>query len=316
MIISDVRPLLRTYKQCSLSKLLNHSVIQVRTGFDIGLFALRRPVYDEVLKKAGLLSLNNDPRFLLYRLLLHPNEELGNVIQAFQRKNNLSQCVTVQLRIGGDSANSKETKTFLKMETVEEALQGINMKYDNRPIFLSTDSPTMVPRVRDLLKNHVVVTADAYEVGHTRDQSGTGHKHQQYLKIAIVDALIASYYRLLMEFHLSNQLQFSLNEHYSVYWFALSIYSILCYKSNKPDSITLIRIKLTASFMTPVVLLFTLYQAFHFIQHIPYIQRTLTLAYTHLFLQRSMIIADYKNRVLLVIGTTTIDNSVVISLFI
>lgn len=119
-----------------------------------------------------------------------------------------------------------------------------------------------------------------------------------------------------MEFHLSNHLQFSLNEHYSVYWFALSIYSILCYKSNKPDSITLIRIKLTASFMTPVVLLFTLYQAFHFIQHIPYIQRTLTLAYTHLFLQRSMIIADYKNRVLLAIGTTTIDNSVLISLFI
>lgn len=78
------------------------------------------------------------------------------------------------------------------METVEEALQGINMKYDNRPIFLSTDSPTMVPRVRDLLKSHVVVTADAYEVGHTRDQSGTGHKHQQYLKRAIVDALIAS----------------------------------------------------------------------------------------------------------------------------
>lgn len=191
MTISNVKPLLSTYKRSSLSQLLNHKVTKVCSISDISFLALHRPIYDEILKEVGLFSLRNDPHFLLSQLLLQPNKELKSVIERLQNNCNLTHCVGIHLRMGGKIANSHDRR-FLKVKTVEKVLKEINMKYDNRTIFLSTDSPNLVPRIKTLLKNHPVATTDVYEVGHSRRYTYNTTKYYQFLKRAIVDAWTTS----------------------------------------------------------------------------------------------------------------------------
>lgn len=191
MTISNVKPLMSTYKRTSLSKFLNHKVTKVCSISDISFLALHRPVYDEILKEVGLFSLHNDPHFLLSQLLLQRNKELKSAIERLQNKYNLTHCVGIQLRMGGKITNSHDRR-FLKVNTVEKVLKDINRKYDNRVIFLSTDSPHLLPKFKTLLKNHPVATTDVYEVGHSRHHIYNTTKYYQFLKRAIVDAWTTS----------------------------------------------------------------------------------------------------------------------------
>lgn len=180
------------YRQSSLSKLLHHNVTKFSAYSDVSFLAVGRPVYDEIIKEAGLMSFYNDHHFLLSQLILQPNKELKSVIDRLETQYNLTQCVGIQLRMGGRTATTKEGAVFLKWKTVEKVLKGINTKYDNRTIFLTTDSPSLVPKIKSLLKNHPIAMTDAYEVGHTCRYFDNTSKHIQYLKRAIVDALMAS----------------------------------------------------------------------------------------------------------------------------
>ena len=122
----------------NLSIILPYKVVEISTIFDLSWLVLPNPTNEEILRELGLLTLGNDPHFILSKLLLHPNHELSKVIWGIATLNDFSHCIGIQLRMGGSIAKTHEMITFLNISSVERELPKIDQRHRNiSSVFLS-----------------------------------------------------------------------------------------------------------------------------------------------------------------------------------
>lgn len=205
----------------NISKILPYRIVKISSIYDMSWIVLPNSINEEILRELGLMSVGNDPHFILSRLLLHPNQELSRVIWRTTTSNDFSTCIGLQLRMGGSIAANHESTKFLKISTLERELPKIDKAHkQNSSIFLSTDSPSLVPLVKRLLPSHTVIFSDDYEVGHTATKfSKKHHNPTVFLKRAVLDLNLLSfcnpiYYTNYSSYgQLSHQLSFNSNYH-------------------------------------------------------------------------------------------------------
>jgi len=106
---------------------------------------------------------------------------------------NLSNCIGIQVRMGGKTASAKEYVSFMKKEVLYEYLSRINIDHNNNEtIFLSTDSELLIEDVKQKLSKHKTIVSHEYPIWHSGINEFSRNKHMDGLKRAIVDAYLAS----------------------------------------------------------------------------------------------------------------------------
>lgn len=147
--------------------------------------------YTSILSNYQLFPYSNDYRSLLSRLLLHPTREILSAILQMINIEDFHNCIGIQIRMGGNNAASKENFVFLSSDAVINNIQKFVQKYKtNEKIYLSTDSLNILPKVKELLKEHEVLQFSKYTVGHS--SSIYRNKTLDSIKRAISDAIAIS----------------------------------------------------------------------------------------------------------------------------
>ena len=128
------------------------------------------PIYRQKLKDLGLLVYSNDVHFLLSRLLLQPSQEImSSILSSLNNKDNdFSNCISLQIRMGGNMAASKERTIFLKVDTVIKGMQNISAEYTHyEHVYLSTDSLQIIPIIKSHIGNHSIIQSTDFSIGHS-----------------------------------------------------------------------------------------------------------------------------------------------------
>ena len=164
------------------------------------------PMYRQKLKDLGLLTYSNDVHFLLSRLLLQPSQDiLSSILSSLNDKNNdFSNCIGLQIRMGGKMTNAKADKEFLKVDTVIKGMKNISVEYThNEHIYLSTDSLKIIPIIKSHIGNHSIIQSNAFSIGH----SSTYHnskKKVEAMKRGLCDIILASHCKPLYRTYYSS----------------------------------------------------------------------------------------------------------------
>ena len=134
---------------------------------------------------------SKDYRSLLSRLLLHPTREIISAILQVTNVNDFNSCIGIQIRMGGENAESKENFVFLTKEAVKYNIDQIKKRYKQKEIFyISTDSPDIIPTVKSILYPHEIIQFSKYKVGHS--SSAYRNNTLDTIKRAISDAIVIS----------------------------------------------------------------------------------------------------------------------------
>lgn len=178
-------------RKTSFTSVYPQNVIIFYGIFDTtSIYAETIPGYQTTFQSVGLYSYSRDIRRMLSRLLFQPSKELQDSIMKTLKANDFSNCISIQLRMGGKVAES-EDMPFLPMNKMIEYVKEINAKYThNESVYLTTDSPSVIPTVQKLLSNHRIIQNNDFRISH----SALNRKnHRDGMKRAIVDAILASH---------------------------------------------------------------------------------------------------------------------------
>ena len=158
------------------------------------------PMYKQKLKDLGLLTYSNDVHFLLSRLLLQPSQEIiSSILSSLSDKDNdFSNCISLQIRMGGNMAASKERTEFLKVDTVVKGMKKISAEYThNEPVYLSTDSLQIIPIIKSHIGNHSIIQSNAFSIGHSASRLDG-------MKRGLCDIILASHCKPLYRTYYSS----------------------------------------------------------------------------------------------------------------
>ena len=87
---------------------------------------------------------------------------------------------------------AKEHIEFLAIPSLQKYMENINKVYNNKTIYLSTDSEILIDDIKKQLRNNVVITSNDYKIGHSGINRFSNGSHIIGVKRAIVDAIVAS----------------------------------------------------------------------------------------------------------------------------
>ena len=176
-------------KNKSFTNVYQDNIIQIYSNADTARFSENIVNSTFVIKELDLYNYSNNIRHILTRIVLQPNEELAKVINSY----NLSNCIGIQVRMGGKTASAKERVSFLKRDVLDKHLTRINQDYNKREIiFLSTDSESLINYIKRMLSNHKTIVSSEFPIWHSGINEFSHNKHMKGLKRAIVDAHITS----------------------------------------------------------------------------------------------------------------------------
>lgn len=141
----------------------------------------------------GLYFYGNNTRAILARLFLQPADDIKDTIFQVLAKDDFSQCVGLQLRMGGNVSNTVEYKSFLSQQSIRNIIQQIDvLERDHfKLLFLTTDATNRIQRELKLL-HMKIIESNVYSVCH----SSTFFRNKEYLsclKRAIIDSILISH---------------------------------------------------------------------------------------------------------------------------
>lgn len=169
------------------------SCVVIHSHSDTIFLAETIPTYNQTLQEFHLLNYTSDPRYLLYRLVLQPSQELISAILSTLEQNNLQNCVAVQLRTGSSLASFKENHSFLSLKMVEKHLKKLNQILTRKePIFLSTDSSKVSSSVSRWLSDHPIIVATNYSISHSGFANNRASDALEGTKRGLLDVIVAS----------------------------------------------------------------------------------------------------------------------------
>ena len=174
-------------------------IYKLTTIDDISL--VRNTAYDSVYREKGLLlpagKSVHEIRYILFRLLLNPDNELCELINKYTHSFSSSYIIGLQLRVGGKMRNRVD-HVFKDTQSVKHIVDSLKELIDreksrqNVTVFISTDSDTRLEYIKNYLAPTPVVYVKEYMIGH----SASRHALQNYTewiastKRAIVDMMI------------------------------------------------------------------------------------------------------------------------------
>lgn len=180
----------------SFTELYPQDVIGMYGFYETTALAESIPGYKEVFKELGLLKYSKDYRHILLRILMQPTNELSTIIQKFLQEHDMTNSISIQIRMGSKYAANKESDKFMSEARLMRHMLKINRKKDKEYVYLSTDSPSMIPVIQNYLSHYKIIQDNSYRVGHTRKPKinpGNYTKNIEGFKRAVVDAIIASH---------------------------------------------------------------------------------------------------------------------------
>lgn len=180
-------------KNGSFTELYPQSIISIYGFYDTTRLAESIPGHKEVFEEFGLYQYSRDIRHILLRLLIQPCNEISSIIRNFLQDHDMSDSISIQIRMGGKYAASNERATFMDETTMTNYLNKINNQHsDKHFVYLSTDSPSIIPTIKSCLRNLTVIQDTSFQVGHSRKTRRIDNYFEGF-KRAIVDAILASH---------------------------------------------------------------------------------------------------------------------------
>lgn len=186
----DIKKILRNLNT-TFTVAYPQDVVIINSFHDTMQLSSTLPGSSEVFQSLELYTYSQDVRHMLSRILLQPSNQLISSITNTLAHYDLRNSIAIQIRTGGSTANSKERGKFLPIPKMTEYLQKINTAFShNETIYLSTDSSSLVPSIKQLLSNHQVIQSSAFRIGHSRRQS---KGYLEGMKRAVVDLVLSSH---------------------------------------------------------------------------------------------------------------------------
>ena len=186
-IVNDEYPrIANTLRNTTFDKKYPNSVVIIYSNEYIANFASAIPNASKVFKELQLTRYSNKIYYVLYRLLLQPINEIKERVLKYS----LSDCIGIQVRMGGKLAN--ERVEFLNKPSLYRYLNRINKDNINKTIYLSTDSELVINDIKEQLSNNKVIVANDYKIGHSGINSFSNGDHLIGVKRALVDVFLAS----------------------------------------------------------------------------------------------------------------------------
>lgn len=180
------------FKSHDISLIFPHDLTIINTFSDISCLTSDNDEYTQIFNSLGLYTYGPNPRAILARLFLQPSDELRNVIFRYLNNYDFRNSVGIQLRLGGNIANTMESKRFLSYLTSRDRIREIdNAEQDSfRFLFITTDATKLI-RGTDLDLNMTVIETHDYSACHSSVHFGNPNYHD-CLKRAVVDAILLS----------------------------------------------------------------------------------------------------------------------------
>lgn len=174
-----------------------YDVISIYGIFDCTPIAEKITNATDTFSRLGLLQYSKNVKKMIARLLIQPSQELAEPIFETLKEYDIRQCISIQVRMGGNVSNHKEKHVFM---TPEVAIKYLNRVRKENPdvecIYLSADSENTVKIVQEVFKNTIIIQNTQFNIGHSR-RGYRNKDHLEGLKRGLVDAILASHgYRL------------------------------------------------------------------------------------------------------------------------